>query len=132
MIIATIIDAAVMNDEGDTQPINGIPGFHAGKTGLFHGKYPYNAASKALTSIYKHFLKYKKEWFPWYDPDKPPKVIVVIQNTETGKKYAYVGSRSTAPQSKDGPRVIIGAYGRNRVYKWVNHVEHIALSAVGY
>jgi hypothetical protein len=132
MINATVIDAAIINDEGDTRPINGIPGYHSKKMGNFNGKYPYSAASKALTSVYKHLSKYKTEWFPWYNPDDPPKIVLVIQNIDNGKKYAYIGSRSTAPQSKDGPRVIVGDNGRQRIYKWLNRVEHIQLSAVGH
>jgi hypothetical protein len=132
MINVTLIDAAIFNETGDTRPINGIPGFHSNKTGSFHGKYPYSAASKALTSVYKHLLKYRTEWFPWYNHDEPPNIILVVQNTDNGKKYAYLGSRSVAPQSKDGPRIVAGSNGRQRVYKWVNNLEKVPLETVGH
>ncbi len=131
-ITCSIIDAAILNADGTTKPINGIPGFHSGKTGVFHGRYPYSAASKGLTSVYKHLLKYKKDWFPWYDHENPPKIVIVIKNTDTGKKYAYVGSRETAPQSLNGPRVLTGARGRMRVYKWVNRLQPVDLASVGW
>jgi hypothetical protein len=131
MITCTIVDAAVVQDDNAT-PINGVPGFHSDNKGLFQGKYPYSVASKALTSLYKHLLKYKTEWFPWYDTDNPPHILLVIENRDTGKKYAYLGHRETAPQSRNGPRVIPGANGRKRVYKWVNKLARVSLEEVGW
>jgi hypothetical protein len=127
----TVIDAAVVDETGNTTPINGIPNFHTKTFGQYNGKYPYVAASKALTSIYKHLSKYP-EWFPSHDKNNPPSVVFVLRNTETDKLYSYMGSRTAAPQSLDEPRVILGRYGRPRVYKWQNKVEPVPLSSVGY
>ncbi len=122
----TVIDAAMVSPEGDTTPINGIPSYHKGTFGRFTAKYPYIAAEKALTSINKHLVKYK-DWFPTYDKKNPPSFIIVIKNIDTDKKYAYIGTRVARPQ-----RVILGIYGRNRLYQWNNHVKPIDLAAVGY
>jgi len=116
----------MVSEDGDTIPINGIPHYHSKTFGRFTGKFPHIAAGKALTSIHKHLVKYFN-WFPAYDPENPPQFVIVIKNIDTEKKYAYIGTR--IPQSE---RVILGRYGRHRVYQWSSKVQPISLQEVGY
>jgi hypothetical protein len=130
MITCTIIQAAFLNKEYETSPISGIPEYHSKKKGEFHGKTPRLAASKALTSIYAHLKKYQDEWFPTVDLEHPPNIVFVIENVDTQKKYAYIGSRVTAPQSRNEPRRITNKDGRVRVYKWINKLESRRLADI--
>jgi hypothetical protein len=126
MAIFTVIDAATVSPDGDTTPINGIPNFHTKTFGKFTAKFPYIAAGKALTSIHKHLVKYSS-WFPTYNGQNPPQFIIVMKNIETGKKYAYLGNRIQAEQ-----RVVLGEYGRHRVYQWNSKIQPISLNSVGW
>lgn len=126
----TIIDAAITEAAEDgsiqTTPINGVPRYHTGTFGRYTGKYPYVAASKALTSIYRVLAASSPS------PGASPPIVFVLRNEETGKRYAYLGERSPAPQSLDEPRVILGRYGRPRIYRWKNKISPIELESIGF
>ncbi len=126
--IFTIIDAVIADDDGNTSAINGIPTYHTKTFGRYRGNYPYLAAKKGLTSIYKHFSKYP-DWFPKYNSNDPPQIIFVLKHLNTGKLYAYLGQRMRAPTES---RSIVGSYGRVRVYRWINKVQAVDLESVGW
>jgi hypothetical protein len=123
----TVVDAVITDDNGNTTTINGIPTYHTNTFGRYRSKYPYMAAKKALTSIYKHFIKYPT-WFADYDRTQPPQIVFVLKNINNNKLYAYVGSRTQV----DEPRAVAGMYGRQRVYLWVNNIQAVDLASVGW
>lgn len=119
----TIVDSAIINpDTGDTKPIAGIPEYHKQTFGKYAGKSPIVAASKALTSIYKHMNKYP-DWFPDYEHGNPPHVIIVIKNISTEKLYAYVANVI----AKEEPVTLA-----SRTYKFTNKLKPIPLNSVGW
>lgn len=107
----------------DMIDIKGIPQYNENYYGDYTGKYPYVAASKAATGIYKHLKKfYKGGWFPDYDPEEPPEIVFILTNMETGEHVQYHGARVPAHQ---GNRTLVGDQGRVRNYKWDNIVTKI-------
>jgi hypothetical protein len=126
--IFTIIDAVITDDDGNTSAINGIPTYHTKTFGRYRANYPYMAAKKGLTSTYKHFAKYP-DWFPNYDRNNPPQIILVLKHLNTGKLYAYLGTRT---KMSGEPVTIVGSYGRTRVYRWINRVQAVDLESVGW
>ena len=119
----TVIDAiSYAPGSPDGHPIAGVPEYGKDTFGLYSGKYPYVAASKAFSNLQKHMKKFSKDWFPDYEPDNPPTIIFLLRRLSDKKIFAYQGRRKTAPQSKDGPR-IVESEGRTRVYRWVNESQ---------
>lgn len=129
-----VLDAGIYDDSRNITPIAGIPEYYTNEFGNYSGYYPYIAAQKAVTGIYRHMKKYP-DWFPEYDPDNAPPLVLVLVRKEDGKKFAYNGWREPAPQSKgktQGRMVQSSDTRRTRSYKWISKVKKISLEDVGY
>jgi hypothetical protein len=110
----------------DVIKIKGIPSYGMKYYGEYVAQYPYEAATKACTGIYKYMKKYHNTgtggWYPGYQPDKPPDIVFNLENVETEQNQRYHCSRIPAHQ---GARVITGNKGRTRHYKWDNKVTKL-------
>lgn len=130
----TVTDAFYIDTAGVKRKIAGVPEYGTDYFGDYHGDYPYIAATKAFTGLQKHMKKFHQQreepWFPNYDPEDPPVIRFLIQDTEGGKQYAYQGRRVRAPQSQAGPRMVAGDGGRVREYNWANEITPLKLDDV--
>lgn len=121
----SIIDAAVIDDDGNTFVIEPLTYNY----GTYTGYYPYLAAENALTGIYKWM---KKTDYYLFDNENAPLVIFVLKRHSDGSLFGYRGERVIAPQSRNGPRVITGPDGRVREHMWRSKVYVVSLEDLGY
>ena len=125
----TIVDSALFDeDTEETVPIAGIPEYHKKTFGNYKGSAPSMAASKALSSIYKHMAKYP-DWFPTYDSEDPPKVIMVIKKLSNQKLYAYLGE---VIFKSDPVELESKSVSKPRIHRKTNKIQSIALADVGW
>jgi hypothetical protein len=128
--------------EGDDEPrdIPGVPGYYKPEgVGKYLSAFQSHAASKAYSALIKYMRRYRNRGpggnlFSDVDFSKPPVMVVLIEDVATGKSKAYKVMREVAPQSQNGPRVIVNRsgsrVGARREYRWRNVVSMIKLADV--
>lgn len=117
-----IVSALYFTDQGQKE----IPGIEG--QGLYTGAEPNIAAQKVYTGVNKYLKKYQSDqWFVDFDENKPPKILFVMQDLNTGDLTAWYSWRVPAPQ---GVRILTGDDFRERTYKWKNKAKKAPLETV--
>lgn len=116
-----IIDAAILDEYGYTQP---LPQLSDGY-GEYTGYYPYLAAQKAVSGVYKWMKKYSSG----FDKLNAPQIVFVIQRYSDEAIFGFRGYRE---KHKQAPRKLTSPTGRERTHCWRSVVYKIPLEDLGY
>lgn len=116
-----LIDTVIVHQGGRTTHIPELSdGF-----GIYSGFYPYVAAQKAVTGIYK----WMKVNVPGFDINNAPRLIFVMQRFRDNELSAFYGTHVVHEQAL---RTVVSPDGRKRTYKWKSVVYSVDLARIGY
>ena len=116
-----LIDTVIAHEDGRTTHIPELSdGF-----GMFSGFYPYVAAQKAVTNIYK----WMKVHVDGFNIDEAPSLVFVMQRFKDGMLFAFYGIHVI---HKQAPRTLTSPAGRERTHRWRSVVYSVDLDRIGY
>lgn len=116
-----IVDAAILDEQGHTQPLSHLSDGY----GEYTGYYPYLAAQKAVTGVYKWMKKHD----PNFDEQDAPQLVFVIQRYTDEAIFGFRGYREEHAQA---PRNLTAPSGRKRTHYWRSVVYKVPLNDLGY
>lgn len=117
-----IVDIALIDNTGKTTP---LPMPTNSGYGTYSGFYPYVAAQKAVTGVYK----WMKKTYSNFDPDNAPHMVFVLQRFEDSKLFGFYGKHVIHSQA---PRPIRSPEGVKRIHHWRSAVYKIDPRVLGY
>lgn len=117
-----IVDIALIDSDRNMTPLP-LP-TNTGY-GTYSGFYPYVAAQKAVTGVYK----WMKKTYENFDPDNAPHMVFVLQRFEDGRLFGFYGKHVIHQQA---PRGLRSPIGRDRVHYWRSVVYKLELSVLGW
>jgi hypothetical protein len=115
-----IVDIALIDSDRNTTPLP-MPTEYG--YGTYTGYYPYIAAQKAVTGVYKWMKKHYD-----FDDNNAPHMVFLLQRFD-GKLFGFYGKRVIHSQA---PRELMSPEARHRVHHWRSVVYKIEPSALGY